>query len=99
MGDLVVVNEEAEQVPVVDKEAEVANTHVQATEEVDTEVSDPVVNEEADQVQVVDDKADMANSQTEDDPVVVHEKDEQDQVDDDKEANGFNSDIEKLRSF
>merc|ERR1719167_1676249 len=31
--DLVVVNEEAEQIPVVDKEAEVANTHVQATEE------------------------------------------------------------------
>jgi len=87
--------DKAEQIPVVDQEAEVANDHVQATEEVDTEVADSVVTEEADQVRVVDDKADMANSDTEDDPVVVHEEDEQDPVDDDEEASGADSDIEE----
>jgi len=87
-----VVNDDADEVPVVDQEAEVANTHVQAPEEVDTEVSDPVVTEEAEQVRVVDDKAELANSDTEEDPVVLNEEDEQVPVIDDEEANGADSD-------
>jgi len=89
---VVVVKEEAEQVPVVDQEADVDNTRVQATEEVVTEVSDPVVTEEAEQVRVVDDKAELANSDTEEDPVVLNEEDEQVPVIDDEEANGADSD-------